>query len=296
MDHSYIEEHQIIDRYLLGQLSDQERMRFEAHFENCGQCIDRMELIADLRLGLQMVAAEELPRARAFTQTGRPARIARLGRARQAALLVGVTLLIILPAGALIQKWRSLRQDLAQATQTATEWQRRYEEREQAGRDPIIVSQSGVAPSSPAGDRPATAPPESERIDGSQPTSAVREPGPSPPTVPVFTLNTQRSVSPDLSQPVNRLVISPSSSKLIILLLGLETETDIQSYRAVISTADGRRIWRKSQLRPVSSNALALSLDSALFTPGNYLLTLEGVTVPQHYVLIARDTFRVVNQ
>jgi hypothetical protein len=59
MEHSYIEDHNIAERYLSGKLSPEERMRFEEHFVDCTQCLDRLEPIDDHRDGLKPTAAEE---------------------------------------------------------------------------------------------------------------------------------------------------------------------------------------------------------------------------------------------
>src|SRR5262245_11436140 len=99
MEHSYIEEHNIADRYLLGQLSAEERTRFEEHCENCMQCSNRLEAIDGLRTGLRIVAGEEVWRLRAHVKVGVLARIVRLSRASQTALLAGTILLITLPMG-----------------------------------------------------------------------------------------------------------------------------------------------------------------------------------------------------
>jgi hypothetical protein len=166
MEHSYIEEHNIAERYLLGKLSVQEHMRFEEHLNNCAQCVNLLEVIDGLRTGLQIVAA------------------------------------------------------------------------------------------------------------------------------PVFALSATRDGDSGLAQPVNRIKLSPKS-KLIVLLLELSPDPGLQSYRAAISTSDGRNIWRERDLKPSSDDALALSFNSGLFKPGNYLLTLEGLTAQKSYVPIAKYTFGV---
>ena len=100
MEHSYIDKHNVADRYLLGELSLEERVRFEEHFADCAQCLDRLETTDDFRAGLRIVVAKEALRHRAYLQTGRAGLLAplvRLSRARRAALLVGAILLVGLP-------------------------------------------------------------------------------------------------------------------------------------------------------------------------------------------------------
>jgi hypothetical protein len=281
MEHSYIEENNIADRYLLGKLSAQERMRFEEHSKNCLECLNRLETIKGLRRGLRVVAGEEVRWSRAYIRAGLLAWLVRLGRASQTVLLACVILLIALPIGWLILEWSRARRDLAQTRQIAAEWQRKYEESEQAARDLKKEAQ--------AQDQPA-ARPESERED--RPHLPGEKVVPSQAVVPIFALSVMRNGDPELSQPVNRIRLSPNA-KSIILLLELGPEPGLQSYRVAISTADGRNIWRESNLKPISDNALALGFNCSLFKPGNYLLTLEGLPTQGRYVLTARYTFAV---
>jgi hypothetical protein len=279
MEHSYIEENNVADRYLLGKLSSQERMRFEEHCENCLECLNILETISGLRRGLRVAAGEEAWRSRAYIMTGLLASPVRLGGASQAVLLAVVILLIALPIGWLTPELSRARRELAQMTQAAAEWQHKYEESEQAARDLKKEAQ--------ARDQLA-AQPEKKRED--RPRPPKEKAAPSKAVVPVFALQVMRNGAPDLSQPVNRIRLS-STSKSITLLLELGPEPGLQSYRAAISTADGRNIWRESDLKPISDNALALGFNSSLFKPGNYLLTLEGFTTQKRYVLTARYTF-----
>ena len=111
--------------------------------------------------------------------------------------------------------------------------------------------------------------------------------------VPVFSLSMVRDISPDLSKPVDEFAILPLS-KSIILSLELEPDSNLQSYRAVL-TADGRNVWIRDDLKPKSKDGLALIFNSNLFGPDTYLLTLEGLTTEQRYKLIAKYTFRVLS-
>jgi hypothetical protein len=284
MEHSYIEEHNIADLYLLGKLSSQERTRFEEHCENCLECLNRLETIDGLRRGLRVVAGEEVWWSRAYIKAGLLARLVRLGRASQAVFLSCVILLIALPIGWLIMEWSRARRDLAQTRQIAAGWQRKYEESEQAARN--------LKKDAQAQDQ-SVARPEIERED--HPRAPEEKVAPSKAFVPVFALSVMRNGDPELSQPVNRISFSPTS-KSIILLLELGPELGLQSYRVAISTADGRNIWRESNLKPSSDNALALGVNSSLFKPGNYLLTLEGLTAQERYVLAARYTFSLLTR
>ena len=297
MEHSYIDEHYVADRYLLGKLSPEERMRFEEHLADCMRCLDRLETTDDFRGGLRIVVAKEALRQRAYLQTGRDGLLAplvRLSRARRAALLVGATLLIGLPLAALIMEWRSARRDLAQATQALSELQRKYEKGERSALDLIKEMQERERQSSEQRQQLA-AQLERKQEERMRPADEVNSAIRPRVVVPIFALSIERSADPDLSQPVNRIVLS-HSSKFFILLLELTRNPDLLSYRASISTSDGRNIWRESDLKPNSDDTLALGFNSSLFKPGAYLLTLERLTAQKGYAPIAKYTFRLLTR
>jgi Putative zinc-finger len=294
MEHTYVEEHNIADCYLLGKLSAEERIRFEEHFENCMQCSKQLEAIDGLRTGLRIVAGEEVWRPRALVKAGALAWAAQLSRARQAALLVSAILLIALPMGLLILEWSRSRRDLAQTKLIVAEWRRKYEEREQAARDLMKEMQGRDQQLSAQRDRFATQS-AGKREHRSRPANGMEKAAAHQAVVPVFALRAMRSDDPDLPRPAHQITL-PSSLKQIVLLLELGPDTDFQSYRVAISAANGRSIWRESQLTPTSKDTLALGLNSRLFKSSDYLLTLEGLTTQARYVLIARHTFRVITR
>ncbi|HKX32255.1 MAG TPA: hypothetical protein VJ302_31500 [Blastocatellia bacterium] len=294
MEHSYIEENQIADRYLSGKLPAEERSRFEEHFVDCSQCLDRLETTADLRTGLRTVAAEEALRARTqlqIAQVGLVARLVRLSRARQAGLLAALLFLIAVPPVLLYREWSRASHDLAQINQVFSERQRQSEERERAAVSQMKELQAREQESAAARDQLA-AQLERERGAQSRPGEKVDPAEDLQATVPVFALNVVRSAASDQSQPVDRITI-PSSSKSVILLLELDPDPDLLSYRGTLSTAEGRSLWSNQDLKPGSRGTLALNFNSSLFKPGNYLLALEGVTAQRRYVPVAKYTFRV---
>lgn len=294
MEHSYIEEHNIADCYLLGKLSAEERARFEEHCENCRQCSDQLEEIDGLRTGLRIVAREEVWRPRAHVKNGALAWVVRLSRANQVVLLAGAILLIALPMGLLILEWSRSRRDLAQITLSVAEWQRKYEESEQAARDLMKEMQARDQQITAQRGRFA-AQSKGKREDRSRLANGIEKAATQQAVVPVFGLRTMRSDGPDLPRPVNRITL-PSPQKLIVLLLELGPDTDFQSYRVAISAANGRSILRESQMTPSSKDTLALGLNPSLLKPGDYLLTLEGLTTQERYVLIARHAFSVITR
>jgi hypothetical protein len=207
-------------------------------------------------------------------------------------LLAGLILAIALPMALLILEWSSARRELAQAKQTSSELQRKYEEGEQTARAQVNEILSRERQLSEQRDT-LVAQLERERAERSR--LVENKAAGLESDIPVFALSLARSGDADLSQPINRITFSPSS-KLTILLLELDPTSDLQSYRATISTADGRSIWSRSGLKPSSPDALAVSFNTSLLKPNNYLLTLEGLTAQGRYTPVAKYTFRALAQ
>lgn len=59
MNHQEIENDDVVERYLLGQLSPDAAERFEAHYLGCQDCLDRLELAEALIAGAKTAAAAE---------------------------------------------------------------------------------------------------------------------------------------------------------------------------------------------------------------------------------------------
>jgi hypothetical protein len=287
MDHSYIEEHEIDTRYLTGKLSVEEQTRFEQHFVDCTQCMDRLDAIAGLRAGLRTVAIEEASRSRAYIQAGWLARIVRL---RRTALLAGVMLMVALPVAFLSWEWSSARRDLARSEQTSSEWRRKYEEKEQAARNPATEIQESSAQRDQLAALLAR-----EREERLRLADQLKKEVGTETVVPIIALSVTRGDAQDSPQPAEQITI-PRSSKFIILSLELEPDPDIQSYRATLSTTAGRSVWSKSNLKLSSKDALALSLNSRIFKPDNYRLTIEGLIGGGRYVPVAQSAFHVLIQ
>jgi hypothetical protein len=293
MEHSYIEKHDVVGRYLSGRLSDVELIRFEEHFLNCQQCVDQLETTEDIRSGLRAAAMEDAWLSKIHSQAGFFAWIVRRRRARRATILA-IAALLIAPIAWLAWMWNSARRDLIGARQTSSAWQRSYEQNAQAASDLAKEMQTNERRISDERDRLA-AQLESEREARARLTHPLNRAIVGDTVAPVFSLSMVRDISPDISEPVDKITLSPLS-KSIILLLELEADPDLQSYRAVVSTADGRNVWSRDNLRPKSKDGLALSINSNLFKPDTYLLTLEGLTTERRYKLIAKYTFRALSR
>lgn len=59
MKHSYIEDHNLVERYVQGRLSTDEQVRFEEHFAECDACMSELELADDFASALKVAVVEE---------------------------------------------------------------------------------------------------------------------------------------------------------------------------------------------------------------------------------------------
>jgi putative zinc finger protein len=277
MDHHDIEEQNIPDRYLQGKLSPAERVRFEEHLIDCAECLDRLETTEDFRTGLRTVAAEDAAAARVYARPGLRAWWMGLAGARQAALLAAAVLVLVaLPAAVVITEIQSRRQ-VDQARQSAADWQRRYEAGQQAARNAETEMQAREQELS------------RQRLE----LEAQREPGrQARATAPIFDLNTVRSGNP--AAPGTRISI-PRAARWIVLKLEVEPDPERQSYRATLFASDRQAICRASDVTAVNE-ALVISCDASLFKPGDYRLTLEGLTRQGQYVPAGTYAFHVIRQ
>jgi anti-sigma factor RsiW len=100
MDHVYVEEHQIADRYVMGTLPADEAERFENHYLSCPECLDRLELAESVQRGFKRMAGQDVTKAAAVQQLAVVAWLARLGRSRQLGVLLAALLVVaVLPTG-----------------------------------------------------------------------------------------------------------------------------------------------------------------------------------------------------
>lgn len=100
MDHAEIAERQIVDRYLMGRLSESEVERFEDHYLGCEACTAELEMAERLQAAARHAASEDSARLQAARGLAVFAWLVRRGSAVQAAVLA---VLVLLPAAALLR-------------------------------------------------------------------------------------------------------------------------------------------------------------------------------------------------
>ena len=287
MDHHYIEGHNIADRYLQGTLSATERTRFEEHFIDCAECLDRLEMTEDFRGALRTLAADRAAASRVYARPGRRAWLMGMPAGRQAALLAAAVLVLVaLPSVLLIVWTGQSRRQMDEARLSAADWQRKYEESQQAGRKAEAAMQSREQ---------EVARQRLEIEQRERQTRVAEQPGPQAllQSAPIFDVNTVRGLRGP-SAPATRISI-PRSAQWIVLKLEIEPDPEFQSYRATVFTSGERVICRASDMIAVRGT-LAVSCDSSLFRTGDYRLALEGLTRQGRHVSAGAYSFHVIKQ
>jgi hypothetical protein len=106
MEHSYIEDNALIDRYLTRKLGAAERAAFEEHFLDCRQCLDELKFAESLQSGIRTFAAD------AASLTEAPARSSFFGWFtggwwRLAVPAAATLLIVLLPVSVLLRRYRN---------------------------------------------------------------------------------------------------------------------------------------------------------------------------------------------
>jgi hypothetical protein len=279
MNHTYIDEHQIADRYVMGTLSEEEAERFEDHSFTCAECLDRIEVVRSMRRGFRRVAREDAALLFSARQLALVAWLARLGRSRQIGVLfLALVVLAILPAGL---SWRTLSErgrDL-EATRVALEAER---QRSAAGSSTAqeaarLSSELEQSHRELAREREARAQ-ATERL-----ARALQEPG----ETPTLYLETERKADPSAGPPSQQL-------RQPEVPIELAVDPDFAPYRVVLKNTQGREIWSRAGLRLTGDETLLLKLPASLLPPGDYTFVAEGTAPGGKPAPAGRFPFRIL--
>src|SRR5690242_19504681 len=83
MDHAYIEDNGLVERYYQGLLPPDEESHFEEHFVTCAACMEQLELARGFQRGIKGMVTEDAVRTAVVVQAGLFAWLARRGRLAQ---------------------------------------------------------------------------------------------------------------------------------------------------------------------------------------------------------------------
>src|SRR5947209_944026 len=248
MDHTYIEENGLIERYFQGLLPPEEEARFEEHFVACPECTEQLELARGFQRGVKSMVAEDAARA-TLVQLGLFAWLARRGRLAQWGLALAA-LLVVFVLGVLPVLW--VREESKSLRQTAAALQARRD-RETADLQKRLAesdAQRRELEAKLAQPKPAGIPPGNLAVVL---LTAVRGPGEPPATI-------------DLSRtgPVLALAVDPGAA------------SHFATYRVTLTRA-GATVFRQAGLQPNALETLMITFPASFFTAGEYRLRVEGM-------------------
>jgi hypothetical protein len=280
MNHTYIEEQDLVDRYVMGKLSPAEAERFEEHYLSCPECLDRLDLAESMQRGFKRAAGEDATRLAAARQLALVAWLSRLGRSRQLAVLaMAVFVIAVLPAGLALRRIGESDRELAE-TRSALEQERQRAAAGSQNAAAVEKLRSELATTQ----RDLAREREAHASDAEQLAQARQPQG----NVPILFLDAERGGG----DPSVRLRL-PAKPGWIVLALTVDPPHQ-PSYRVILRDAEGREVWRGGDLHIDERDSLSLSLPSSLLAPGDYTLAVEGLTPGRKPVAAGRYAFRVL--
>lgn len=285
MDHAYIDEHDIANRYVMRTLSEAQTAEYEAHFIDCAECLDRVREIEELRGALKHIAvADADARLRSAQVAHAPAVHAVPRRQPLSRWLAGIWMRPAFAAAAVLVAvgaaayfalaMSTARRDLAASRASAAQLQQQQDEM----RASILAMQKRLVEAELK-----------DRVD----TVASNARGRSGSVLPVFSLVLVRGA--ESSSPPNRISLSPSQP-WAVLSLELPDTSDFAAYSATLERIGGAEVWSQADLRPTSPGTLAIALSTDMLTAADYRLTLTGRTRAGRDVVAGRYPFRVVSR
>ncbi len=115
MDHTYIEQHHIVDRYVMAKLPVDEAADFEEHYLGCPVCLAELERAKVMTAAFRRAAGEGAARMAAGYRPAPAAALALagLGRARRWGAAAALLAVALLPATVVFQQQKAARRILA---------------------------------------------------------------------------------------------------------------------------------------------------------------------------------------
>jgi anti-sigma factor RsiW len=287
-----IVEEELIDDYVRGRLTGHVREQFEKHFLTSPARRERVEFSRTMLKSLtgEPISDEPFP---VMHLTDDPAR--RKSRSWFRSLFSGqnrtfqlaaVATMLLIAAGAvwLLLENRRLRDEIndLQAACTTLEQKEKEMARQVEGQRERERELEAQVETEQNGRRQLE-----QQLD-----QLLAQSQPQPPTIFELTSNSTRSTGATKSLSI------PSSAKTATLRLYIEPG-DYSTYRAVLETAEGEKVWSKSGLKASatsSGKAVVVNLPAALLSSRDYVLMLGGANAGGDYDDVGAYSFRVVKK
>ena len=279
MNHTEIEQHQMIDRYVMGTLPPDEAERFEEHYLSCPQCLDQLALAESMQRGFKRAAGQDAASIAVTRQLALFAWLSRLGRSRQAAVLAMgllVVVVAVLPGGLALRRLNEVDRELAETRRTLEQ------ERERSAAGSRTAAEVEKLRSELDASRRDLVQEQKAREQAAEQLAAVQTPQAN---VPILYLDTVRGSS---TEEPDQQLRRPPAHGWAVLSLQL-TPPFARSYRATLRDTGGKELWGGTGLQPDEGGAVSLSLPGRLLAPGDYTITVEATGAPA-----SRFIFRVL--
>jgi hypothetical protein len=282
MEHKYINEAGLIDRYLTRKLSAEESAAFEEHFVDCQQCVGDLNATKALMEGLRVVAADG-----SAQRTGTERRDLfwwlKPTRSRWSLLLASAALIAFAAAALVSIQLRGSRLEADQARSAAAEWQRRFEDE----RESASLEQKRNQDSEQSLKAQIAQLQEHKAETGTEP-GAFKEPQIN---LAIFFLKSTRGAGS--SGTINEVKI-PSTPANFVLSVSVEGEGPYAGYRGALLNGQGAIIWESRRLKPDARNLIWLGFNSSSLRNGNYTLTVDGVSSDRTTHAVGSYSIRVL--
>jgi multidrug efflux pump subunit AcrA (membrane-fusion protein) len=280
MDHDYIEQNHIADRYVMGKLPPEEADRFEEHYLSCQACVDRLERAEALQGGLKRAAAEDAVRLAAVRRAGLFAALA--GSRRLGFGLAALCAVLLLPSLLAYREAGRLGRQLDRANAELAERARGIQRSAAGGERDAATARAELATERRrlegqlAQERDARAGLERQLSQAWQPQT----------NTPILSLSPERGGAE--AEPTHRVHL-PQSPGWIVLTLDLD-HPESPRYRVTVLRDGKTEVWQGGGLQPNGDDALVVTLPSKLLKPGDYALRVDG----EDGKAVARFTFRAI--
>jgi hypothetical protein len=275
MTHDYAEQFDLVGQYLSGRLTTDESARFEEHFVDCPQCIDRLKTTGDFLQGLRLLTTQHsLQPESQEANRGFWSSLRHLPRAPLAVTAGLILMAAIIGAFFTVNEILRLRSEVDQAKNASAQWERHYEEE----RKSASISEQGHKEKERGLTEQLQELEAKHQDEQRQSTGDDGSGGWSQPAinVPIFNLHSARRTGDTTSGAIDEISL-PRTPVDFLLLLVLEDESKYKDYRVTILDDNNRLVLRKGGFRTSLNNYLSIGTNSRFYPPGIYHLTVEGI-------------------
>jgi putative zinc finger protein len=271
-----IEQQEIVERYLRGLLTDDERRAFQEHFFSCDECVEQMQTMQRFIAGVRFAAESGSlrPEEAAPSETKpeslwagwlKPAfAFASIFALALAAMITWLALYRVPLLRLELASERQAREQVAREGKESLDQTLQELERERQQRQDL---ENVLARTKPPGEAPS---------------ADVAEAN-----VPILVLEATRSTAGITSE-----VTVPSGARSVVLMADVEAGTRFTGFRLEVHNSDGQVIETVRGLKRNSEGAVDARLPSRLFQVGKYLVRLYGVS-GQHETLVGEYAFHI---